>query len=87
MYPCRLKHGDVNNNVFYLREETDLERERIGERVRLRGIGDLLGGLRARLGELQRKLVLRGKIRKSVNSETDVQGFKVMLYYECTWFK
>jgi len=38
----------------YLRGENDLERERadlrIGERVRLRPIGDLLGGLRGRLG-------------------------------------
>lgn len=38
-----------------LRGEIDLERERIGlrigERVRLRGTGDLLSGLRARLGE------------------------------------
>jgi len=38
----------------YLRGEKDLDRERadlrIGERVRLRPIGDLLGGLRARLG-------------------------------------
>jgi len=38
----------------YLRGENDLDRERadlrIGERVRLRPIGDLLGGLRARLG-------------------------------------
>lgn len=48
MYPCSLKHGDENTNVSYLRGETDLERERIGlhigERVRLRGIGDLLRG-------------------------------------------
>lgn len=38
----------------YLRGENDLERERadlrIGERLRLRPTGDLLGGLRARLG-------------------------------------
>lgn len=39
----------------YLRGEKDLERDRadlrIGERLRLRPIGDLLEGLRARLGD------------------------------------
>ena len=38
--------------MYYLRGEIDLERAglRIGERLRLRLKGDLLGGLRARLG-------------------------------------
>ena len=40
--------------MYYLRGEIDLEREqaglRIGERLRLRMKGGLLGGLRARLG-------------------------------------
>lgn len=84
MYAYGLKHGDVNTYVRYLRGEIDLERERIGlrigERVRLRGIGDLLGGLRTRLGELQMKLVLKGK-RKRVCSDTNIQIYKDRRYY------
>lgn len=51
------------SSLSYLRGEIDLECERIGlrigERVRLRGTGDLLGGLRARLGELHKKILLK----------------------------
>lgn len=60
-------------NEKYLRGEKDLDRERadlrIGERERLRPIGDLLGGLRARLGggDLEKKQnhFLKGKYVQS----------------------
>lgn len=56
-------HSSTKSNklfAFHLLGEGDRDGERagllIGERLRLRPTGDLLGGLRARLGELKHKI-------------------------------